>query len=93
MARFVRLTASGADAVLAVGDFNLHPNSLGMRVFRAFSGLHDAWLEQEQRPEDPEKAGATCSRPDNCFTTAKELKVFPIGERLDYVMIGANAGE
>ena len=35
----------------------------------------------------------TCDRPDNLYTTSSAHARSPVGERLDYLMFRANAGE
>lgn len=42
---FSSLTSAGADAVIVGGDLNMHPQDLGTRLLRAYTGLRDAYLE------------------------------------------------
>ena len=48
------------------GDFNAHPTTLDMAVFRTLApGLTDSW--QQLRPDDP---GYTSNSPDNAIAAA-----------------------
>ncbi|PAA92138.1 hypothetical protein BOX15_Mlig025338g3 [Macrostomum lignano] len=88
LSTFLRLTSAGADAALLCGDLNLSPDTLGLRLLLANSGLKDAWVEHAGAAACEDKEGVTCDRPGNSFTS--KLKPFP--ERLDYVLFGSTAG-
>ena len=49
------------------------------------------FLNQIATPED--KLGTTCDRPDNKYACKSWLKIFPNGQRLDYIMYAANRGK
>lgn len=38
-------TSAGADVVILGGDLNMHPQDLGNRLLRAYTGLQDSYLE------------------------------------------------
>lgn len=38
-------TSAGADVVIVGGDLNMHPQDLGNRLLRAYTGLQDSYLE------------------------------------------------
>lgn len=38
-------TSSGADLVILAGDLNLHPQDLGNRLLRTYTGLRDSYTE------------------------------------------------
>lgn len=38
-------TSAGADVVILGGDLNMHPQDLGNRLLRAYTGLRDSYLE------------------------------------------------
>ncbi|XP_055016986.1 sphingomyelin phosphodiesterase 2 isoform X2 [Boleophthalmus pectinirostris] len=46
--QFIRHTSRGADAVILGGDLNMHPQDLGTRLLRSYTGLRDAYLETSQ---------------------------------------------
>uniref|UniRef100_A0A8C6TAU6 sphingomyelin phosphodiesterase n=1 Tax=Neogobius melanostomus TaxID=47308 RepID=A0A8C6TAU6_9GOBI len=46
--QFIRHTSAGADAVIVGGDLNMHPQDLGSRLLRSYTGLRDAYLETSQ---------------------------------------------
>ena len=53
-------------ATVVVGDFNAHPETLDIAVFRTLvPGLTDSW--QQLRPDDP---GYTSNSPDNAICAA-----------------------
>lgn len=98
MSEFIRATSSSADLILAVGDFNSLPNSLGMRTLRSLGGLRDAWADmhpsanrrsadvsptsKEQMDKLDPESFATFGAPSNSFHDP--TKVFPT--RIDYVL-------
>lgn len=38
-------TSAGADLVILGGDLNMHPQDLGNRLLRTYTGLRDSYLE------------------------------------------------
>ena len=92
LSTFVRLAAAGSDAYLVAGDLNTRADGVGYRVIRSNACLRDAWLHQAHPPSDPEVSGATCDRPGNSFTRPAAGQQQNHGERLDYLLYGANAG-
>lgn len=38
-------TSAGADVVILGGDLNMHPQDLGNRLLRAYTGLRDSYVE------------------------------------------------
>lgn len=40
-------TSAGADAVILGGDLNMHPQDLGNRLLRAYTGLRDSFIETD----------------------------------------------
>ncbi|CAL9704555.1 unnamed protein product [Knipowitschia caucasica] len=81
--QFIRHTSTGADAVIVGGDLNMHPQDLGTRILRAYTGLKDAYLETSQF--DGCEDGMTLIA-DNPFINKKELVPFEKGIRIDYIL-------
>ncbi|KAL0624033.1 Sphingomyelin phosphodiesterase 2 [Plecturocebus cupreus] len=79
-------TSKKADVVLLCGDLNMHPEDLGCCLLKEWIGLHDAYLEtwDFKGSED----GNTMV-PKNCYVNQQELKPFPFGIRIDYVLYKA----
>ncbi|NXL91359.1 NSMA phosphodiesterase, partial [Alectura lathami] len=86
LAQFIRHTAKAADVVLLGGDLNMHPEDVGIRLLRGWTGLQDTFTEAK-RFEGCED-GCTLI-PSNCFTFKSELQPFPLGIRIDYVLYKA----
>ncbi|NXN28450.1 NSMA phosphodiesterase, partial [Nycticryphes semicollaris] len=86
LAQFIRHTSKAADVVLVGGDLNMHPEDVGIRLLRGWTGLRDAFAEAT-RFEGCED-GCTLV-PNNCFTVKSELLPFPLGIRIDYVLYKA----
>ncbi|XP_034547986.1 sphingomyelin phosphodiesterase 2 [Notolabrus celidotus] len=81
--QFIRHTSAGADVVILGGDLNMHPQDLGNRLLRTYTGLKDSFLETAKFEgcED----GLTLIA-DNPFITIKELGPFEKGIRIDYIL-------
>ncbi|XP_041869723.1 sphingomyelin phosphodiesterase 2 [Corvus kubaryi] len=86
LAQFIRHTSKAADVVLLGGDLNMHPEDVGIRLLRGWTGLRDAFAEA-MRFEGC-KNGCTLV-PDNCFIDKSELLPFPLGIRIDYILYKA----
>ncbi|NWQ89620.1 NSMA phosphodiesterase, partial [Burhinus bistriatus] len=86
LAQFIRHTSKAADGVLLGGDLNMHPEDVGIRLLRGWTGLRDAFTEAT-RFEGCED-GCTLV-PNNCFTVKSELLPFPLGIRIDYILYKA----
>ncbi|NWX78629.1 NSMA phosphodiesterase, partial [Alca torda] len=86
LAQFIRHTSKAADVVVLGGDLNMHPEDVGIRLLRGWTGLRDAFAEAT-RFEGCED-GCTLV-PDNCFTVNSELLPFPLGIRIDYILYKA----
>ncbi|NWH21916.1 NSMA phosphodiesterase, partial [Grus americana] len=86
LAQFIRHTSKAADVVLLGGDLNMHPEDVGIRLLRSWTGLQDAFTEAT-RFEGCED-GCTLV-PNNCFTVKTELMPFPLGIRIDYILYKA----
>ncbi|XP_068275486.1 sphingomyelin phosphodiesterase 2 isoform X2 [Nyctibius grandis] len=86
LAQFIRHTSKAADVVLLGGDLNMHPEDVGIRLLRGWTGLRDAFAEAG-RFEGCED-GCTLV-PNNCFTVKSELLPFPLGIRIDYILYKA----
>ncbi|NXM35618.1 NSMA phosphodiesterase, partial [Oxyruncus cristatus] len=86
LAQFIRHTSKAADVVLLGGDLNMHPEDVGIRLLRGWTGLRDAFAEAThfEGCED----GCTLV-PNNCFTDKSELLPFPLGIRIDYILYKA----
>ncbi|NXN34743.1 NSMA phosphodiesterase, partial [Rhinoptilus africanus] len=86
LAQFIRHTSKAADVVLLGGDLNMHPEDVGIRLLRGWTGLRDAFAEATcfEGCED----GCTLV-PNNCFTVKSELLPFPLGIRIDYILYKA----
>ncbi|NWX13561.1 NSMA phosphodiesterase, partial [Aegotheles bennettii] len=86
LAQFIRHTSKAADVVLLGGDLNMHPEDVGIRLLRGWTGLRDAFTEAAcfEGCED----GCTLI-PNNCFTIKAELMPFPLGIRIDYILYKA----
>lgn len=81
---FIRHTSSGADLVILGGDLNMHPQDLGNRLLRTFTGLRDCYRDTEKF--DGCEDGITLIA-DNPFISPKELGPFEKGIRIDYILI------
>ncbi|NXU10290.1 NSMA phosphodiesterase, partial [Pardalotus punctatus] len=86
LAQFIRHTSKAADVVLLGGDLNMHPEDVGIRLLRGWTGLRDAFAEATHF--EGCKNGCTLV-PDNCFTNSSELLPFPLGIRIDYILYKA----
>ncbi|XP_077046615.1 sphingomyelin phosphodiesterase 2 isoform X1 [Agelaius phoeniceus] len=86
LAQFIRHTSKAADVVLLGGDLNMHPEDVGIRLLRGWTGLQDAFAEAMHF--EGCKNGCTLV-PDNCFTDKSELLPFPLGIRIDYILYKA----
>ncbi|XP_006276956.1 sphingomyelin phosphodiesterase 2 [Alligator mississippiensis] len=83
LGQFIQHTSKAADVVLLGGDLNMHPEDVGIRLLRGWTGLRDSFTDAE-RFEGCED-GCTLV-PDNYFTNKKELQPFPLGIRIDYIL-------
>ncbi|XP_048840680.1 sphingomyelin phosphodiesterase 2a [Brienomyrus brachyistius] len=81
--QFVRHTSCGADLVILGGDLNMHPQDLGTRLLRTYTGLRDCFVETDGF--DGCEEGFTLIA-DNPFTDRKELLPFEKGIRIDYIL-------
>ncbi|XP_026022787.1 sphingomyelin phosphodiesterase 2 [Astatotilapia calliptera] len=81
--QFIRHTSAGADVVIVGGDLNMHPQDLGNRLLRAYTGLQDSYLETAKF--DGCENGMTLIA-DNPFISKKELVPFEKGIRIDYIL-------
>ncbi|NXI99111.1 NSMA phosphodiesterase, partial [Psophia crepitans] len=86
LAQFIRHTSKAADVVLLGGDLNMHPEDVGIRLLRSWTGLRDAFTEASRF--EGCKDGCTLV-PNNCFTVKTELLPFPRGIRIDYILYKA----
>ncbi|NXN78977.1 NSMA phosphodiesterase, partial [Bombycilla garrulus] len=86
LAQFIRHTSKAADVVLLGGDLNMHPEDVGVRLLRGWTGLRDAFAEATRF--EGCKNGCTLV-PDNRFTNKSELLPFPLGIRIDYILYKA----
>ncbi|NWZ41107.1 NSMA phosphodiesterase, partial [Brachypodius atriceps] len=86
LAQFIRHTSKAADVVLLGGDLNMHPEDVGIRLLRGWTGLRDAFAEATHF--EGCKNGCTLV-PDNCFTDKSELLPFLPGVRIDYILYKA----
>ncbi|NXI34639.1 NSMA phosphodiesterase, partial [Galbula dea] len=86
LAQFIRHTSKAADVVLLGGDLNMHPQDVGIRLLRGWTGLRDAFTEAT-RFEGCEN-GCTLI-PKNRYTVKTELLPFPLGIRIDYILYKA----
>ncbi|KAI0232721.1 putative neutral sphingomyelinase [Lamellibrachia satsuma] len=91
MSQFVKNTSETCDVIIATGDFNLQPSSLGHKVIMSNGNFLDAWITQTGGC-GRETDGTTCERPDNPFSSPSFVKTHPIGIRLDYILYRSNAG-
>ncbi|KAF3690167.1 Sphingomyelin phosphodiesterase 2 [Channa argus] len=80
---FVRHTSGGADIVILGGDLNMHPQDLGNRLLRSYTGLRDSYLETAKF--DGCENGLTLIA-ENPFINKKELVPFEKGIRIDYIL-------
>ncbi|KAM8867469.1 sphingomyelin phosphodiesterase 2-like isoform 1-T1 [Synchiropus picturatus] len=81
--QFVRHTSAGADVVILGGDLNMHPQDLGTRLLRSYTGLRDSYLETAHF--DGCENGMTLIE-DNPFISKKEIVPFEKGIRIDYIL-------
>ncbi|XP_010005433.1 PREDICTED: sphingomyelin phosphodiesterase 2 [Chaetura pelagica] len=86
LAQFIRHTSKAADVVLLGGDLNMHPEDVGIRLLRGWTGLQDAFSEATRFEGCQD--GCTLI-PSNCFTVKAELLPFPLGIRIDYILYKA----
>lgn len=89
LAHFIHHTSKKADVVLLCGDLNMHPKDLGCRLLKEWTGLFDAYLEAQDFQGSEE--GCTMV-PGNCYVSQQDLKLFPCGIRIDYVLYKAVPG-
>ncbi|KAM8977258.1 sphingomyelin phosphodiesterase 2 [Pelodytes ibericus] len=89
LAQFIRHTSVGSDIVLLAGDLNMHPEDLGLRLVREWTELKDAYTECAKYEGPPD--GCTLL-PCNPYTDPHELRNFPRGIRIDYVMYQSASG-
>ncbi|XP_025240137.1 sphingomyelin phosphodiesterase 2 isoform X2 [Theropithecus gelada] len=82
-------TSKKADVVLLCGDLNMHPEDLGCCLLKEWTGLRDAYLETRDFKGSEE--GNTMV-PKNCYVSQQELKPFPFGVRIDYMLYKAVSG-
>lgn len=88
LAQFVWHTSKSADLVILGGDLNMHPSDLGCRLLCSYTGLKDSFCEAETF-EGCE--GGSTLIPENCFTSKEELRHFPQGIRIDYILYKGSA--
>lgn len=81
--QFIRHTSAGADVVIVGGDLNMHPQDLGNRLLRTYTGLRDSYIETAKF--DGCENGMTLIA-DNPFISKKELVPFEKGIRIDYIL-------
>ncbi|XP_076124543.1 sphingomyelin phosphodiesterase 2 [Alosa pseudoharengus] len=81
--QFIRHTSRGADLVIVGGDLNTHPQDLGCRLVRAYTGLRDSYTETGAF--DGCENGLTLIA-KNPYVCAKELGPFEEGIRIDYIL-------
>ncbi|XP_070759396.1 sphingomyelin phosphodiesterase 2 [Enoplosus armatus] len=86
--QLIRHTSDGADVVILGGDLNMHPQDLGNRLLRTYTGLRDSYLETAKF--DGCEDGMTLIA-DNPFISKKELVPFEKGIRIDYVLFKASS--
>ncbi|KAM9408566.1 sphingomyelin phosphodiesterase 2 isoform 1-T2 [Pholidichthys leucotaenia] len=86
--QFIRHTSAGADMVILSGDLNMHPQDIGNRLLRSYTGLRDAYLETAIF--DGCENGMTLIE-DNPFVSKKEIVPFEKGIRIDYILFKGTA--
>lgn len=86
--QFIRHTSAGADVIILGGDLNMHPQDLGNRLLRSYTGLQDSYLETAKF--DGCENGMTLIA-DNPFISKKELGPFEKGIRIDYILFKSSS--
>lgn len=81
--QFIRHTSAGADVVILGGDLNMHPQDLGNRLLRTYTGLRDSYLETAKFDGCEDGLTLIAANP---FISKKELVPFEKGIRIDYVL-------
>ncbi|XP_034021377.1 sphingomyelin phosphodiesterase 2 isoform X2 [Thalassophryne amazonica] len=81
--QFIRHTSAGADVIIVGGDLNMHPEDVGNRLLRTYTGLRDSYLETSKF--DGYEGGMTLIA-ENPFTNDKEIVPFKKGIRIDYIL-------
>uniref|UniRef100_A0A673I7A5 sphingomyelin phosphodiesterase n=1 Tax=Sinocyclocheilus rhinocerous TaxID=307959 RepID=A0A673I7A5_9TELE len=81
--QFIRHTSAGADVVILGGDLNMHPDDLGTRLLRNYTGLQDSFSETADF--DGCEEGHTHIS-ENPFTNTDGLVPFGGGVRIDYIL-------
>uniref|UniRef100_A0A671SI42 sphingomyelin phosphodiesterase n=1 Tax=Sinocyclocheilus anshuiensis TaxID=1608454 RepID=A0A671SI42_9TELE len=81
--QFIRHTSAGADVVILGGDLNMHPDDLGTRLLRNYTGLQDSFSETANF--DGCEEGHTHIS-ENPFTNTDGLVPFGGGVRIDYIL-------
>lgn len=81
--QFIRHTSAGADVVILGGDLNMHPDDLGTRLMRNYTGLQDSFSETAHF--DGCEEGHTHIS-ENPFTNTDGLVPFGGGVRIDYIL-------
>ncbi|XP_077581961.1 sphingomyelin phosphodiesterase 2-like isoform X1 [Stigmatopora nigra] len=81
--QFIRHTSAGADVVILGGDLNMHPQDLGNRLLKSYTGLRDAFADAGhfEGCED----GLTLIL-DNPFISKHVIAPFEKGIRIDYIL-------
>uniref|UniRef100_A0A671K7G0 Sphingomyelin phosphodiesterase 2 n=1 Tax=Sinocyclocheilus anshuiensis TaxID=1608454 RepID=A0A671K7G0_9TELE len=81
--QFIRHTSAAADVVILGGDLNMHPDDLGTRLLRNYTGLQDGFNEAVNF--DGCEEGHTHIS-ENPFTNTDNLVPFGGGIRIDYIL-------
>uniref|UniRef100_A0A3Q0RRI4 sphingomyelin phosphodiesterase n=1 Tax=Amphilophus citrinellus TaxID=61819 RepID=A0A3Q0RRI4_AMPCI len=84
-------TSAGADVVIVGGDLNMHPQDLGNRLLRAYTGLRDSYVETAKFDQGCENGMTLIA--DNPFISKKELVPFEKGIRIDYILFKQGSSE
>lgn len=92
LSQFVNATAGGGQISIVLGDLNLEPEDLGLRLILANTGLKDAWAARKDPflPEGVPSTGNTSDLASNSYTAPFYARTRPEGKRIDYVLFGSS---
>ncbi|KAG7203833.1 hypothetical protein KM043_013844 [Ampulex compressa] len=78
-AQFIRMTSSGADAVILGGDLNTEPTDLAYKIICGVAGLTDACSNSSSNIGTNECA-------NNSYTSPRFARTAPEGKRIDHIL-------
>lgn len=92
LSQYVKHTSSNCDLAILAGDFNTEPLDTPYNIIIYNADMVDTFVDQEKFNRDSMCVGATCSHPDNKYTSSYEKTSCPTGKRIDYIMYKVGRG-